>query len=269
MNLKKQVKSFWNESSCGEDLYLKSFQKEDYNEHSKIRYDLEPEIIEFGEFHKFSNLKTLEIGVGLGSDHLLLAKAGAILSGIDLTERAINHTKRRFELFGFNHNLSVSDAENLPFKENEFDAIYSWGVIHHSADTQNCLDEIYRVLKPGGFAKIMVYHKYSLVGFMLWMRYGLLAFRPFRSLDYIYHNYLESPGTKAFSYSKIKKMLSKFKIVSIHTPLNHGDLLTSNVGQRHRGYFLSFAKKIWPRWFFRKFMKNNGLEMMITLTRPN
>ena len=165
--------------------------------------------------------------------------------------------------------ISPTDAENLPFKENEFDAIYSWGVIHHSADTQNCLDEIYRVLKPGGFAKIMVYHKYSLVGFMLWMRYGLLAFRPFRSLDYIYHNYLESPGTKAFSYSKIKKMLSKFKIVSIHTPLNHGDLLTSNVGQRHRGYFLSFAKKIWPRWFFKKFMKNNGLEMMINVKRPN
>ena len=37
-----------------EKLFIKSFQKEDYNEHSKIRYDLEPEIIEFGEFHKFS-----------------------------------------------------------------------------------------------------------------------------------------------------------------------------------------------------------------------
>ena len=267
MILKKYVKDFWNESSCGEDLYLKGFRKEDYIEHSNIRYSLEPEIIEFGEFHNFSGLKTLDIGVGLGSDHMLLAKAGAILSGIDLTERAISHTKRRFELFDLNHNLFIADAENLPFKDSEFEAIYSWGVIHHSPDTQQCLNEIHRVLKPGGFAKIMVYHKHSLVVYMLWLRYALLAFHPFRSLDYILCNYLESPGTKAYTYSEIRKMLVKFKIVSINTPLGHGDLLSSNVGQRHRGYILNLAKRIWPRWFFRKFMSNNGLFMMITITR--
>ena len=93
-----KIKDFWEESSCGEELYLKGFNKNDYINHSKFRYNLEPEILDFINSTNFNNKKTLEIGVGLGSDHEKLAKAGAILTGIDLTERAILHTKRRFDL---------------------------------------------------------------------------------------------------------------------------------------------------------------------------
>ena len=91
---KARVKDFWNEASCGEDLYLKGFDKQDYLDHSKTRYQLEPEILSFGQFKSFDGKKTLEIGVGLGADHQKLAENGAVLTGIDLTPRAINHTKR-------------------------------------------------------------------------------------------------------------------------------------------------------------------------------
>ena len=158
MNNKQKVKNFWEEASCGEDLYLKGFNKDDYLLQSKIRYELEPQIIEFAEFKKFNSLKTLEIGVGLGSDHMMLAKNGARLSGVDITERAIAHTKRRFELLNLNSELQIGDAENLPFKGECFDSIYSWGVIHHSPNTQKSINEIYRVLKKDGFAKIMIYY---------------------------------------------------------------------------------------------------------------
>jgi ubiquinone/menaquinone biosynthesis C-methylase UbiE len=228
---------------------------------------LEPEIIAFGEFEKFNDKKTLEVGVGLGSDHMLLAQAGAILTGVDLTHRAIEHTKRRFELLGLKSNLIIADAENLPFSDNEFDAIYSWGVLHHSPNTQKAIDEVYRVLKPGGFAKIMIYHKFSLVGYMLWIRYGLMKLNPFISLTYIYHHYLESPGTKAYSYAEVRKLFDKFNIIELNSPLSHGDLLTSEAGQRHRGTFLNIAQKIWPRWFFLKFMPNHGLWLMISLEK--
>lgn len=263
MGLKKDVDDFWNEASCGEELYLKGFSKEDYKAHSEKRYELEPEILEFADFHSFKDLKTLEIGVGLGSDHQQLAEAGADLFGIDLTERAINHTKRRFELNSLVSELQVGDAENLPFKDGMFDAVYSWGVLHHSPNTEKAIREVHRILKSGGFAKIMIYHKYSIIGFMLWIRYGLMRFRPFISLEEIYDKYLESPGTKAYSRKDAIKLFKGFEILSIDTPLNHGDLLTSDVGQRHRGPLLTIARKIWPRFLIKKLFPQNGLELII------
>ena len=266
-NLKNDVHEFWNESSCGERLFLEGFSKDDYLSQSKVRYELEPEILSFAQFESFKNKKTLEIGVGLGSDHMLLAQNGAILTGIDLTERAVGHTKRRFELLELTSDLSIADAENLPFENKSFEMIYSWGVIHHSPNTPKVIDEIHRVLMKNGKCKIMIYHKYSLVGFMLWLRYGLFAFRPFISLNKIYHQYLESPGTKAYSYKEARKLFHKFKINSISSPLTHGDLLTSKAGQRHKGAVLTGARKIWPRRFFKAFMRNNGLFLMLDLEK--
>ena len=116
----------------------------------------------------------------------------------------------------------------------------------------------------GGVARIMIYHKWSVVGFMLWLRYGLGSLRPWRSLNSIYAHHLESPGTKAYSRQEALIMFADFTHVEITTPLCHGDLLTSAVGQRHRGLLLSFARLLWPRWFIRTFFPQRGLPMLIT-----
>lgn len=261
---KESVKDFWNEASCGEELYLKGFSKRDYLLHSNKRYELEPEILEFAEFNKFFNKRTLEIGIGLGADHQKLAESGAILYGIDLTERAIMHTKKRFEIFGLSSTLQVADAENLPFSDNSFDMVYSWGVLHHSPNTVKAVSEVRRVLNIGGTAKIMIYHKYSIVGFMLWVRYGLLRFKPNTSLETIYDKYLESPGTKAYSVDDVPNLFQGFEIIDVKTHLTHGDLLTSDAGQRHRGALLRIAKLIWPRYIIRTYFSKYGLELMVT-----
>ena len=209
-NSKNDVHEFWNESSCGEKLFLEGFSKDDYLSQSKVRYELEPEILSFAQFESFKNKKTLEIGVGLGSDHMLLAQNGAILTGIDLTERAVGYTKMRFELLELTSDLSIADAENLPFENESFEMIYSWGVIHHSPNTPKVIDEIHRVLMKNGKCKIMIYHKYSLSRLHAVVdRYGLFAFRPFIGLNKIYHQYLESPGTKAYSYKEARKLFHK------------------------------------------------------------
>jgi ubiquinone/menaquinone biosynthesis C-methylase UbiE len=260
---KEDVLRFWEEASCGEKLYLQGYTREDYQKHSQRRYELEPDILRFGEFARFRGKKTLEIGVGLGSDHQQLAEAGAILTGIDLTPRAVGHTQRRFELFGLKSELQVGDAENLPFPDASFDAVYSWGVLHHSPDTQKAIQEVHRVLKPGGFAKIMIYHKYSMVGYMLWIRYALLRLKPFTGLDEIYSRHLESSGTKAYSRKQARELFSGFRIVSLETPLTHADLLTSDVGQRHRGAALNLAKALWPRPIIRSLLPQHGLGLMV------
>jgi hypothetical protein len=94
-----------------------------------------------------------------------------------------------------------------------------------------------------------------------------LKLRPFKSLNTIYSDHLENLGTKAYTYNEAKSLFSKFDIESIDSPLTHADLLNSEVGQKHRGGYLSIAKKIWPRWFFKAFMQKNGLFLFVTLTK--
>jgi ubiquinone/menaquinone biosynthesis C-methylase UbiE len=260
---KKAVEEFWDKASCGEDLYLQNQQREGYLEHARRRYELEPIIEEFAGFGAVQGRDVLEIGVGLGADHQRFAEAGARLAGIDLTARAVAHTQRRLALFGLHSSLSTGDAENLEFPSNTFDIVYSWGVLHHSPNTPQAIAEVHRVLRPGGVAKIMIYHKWSLVGYMLWIRYALLRLRPWMTLTEIYARYLESPGTKAYSPAQARDMFRAFGSTQIRTWLTHGDLLESAAGQRHGGVLLSVARAIWPRRLLRRHAGSQGLFMLI------
>lgn len=260
---KQQVHDFWNDAACGENLYLQDTDRAGYEAQADMRYRLEPFIPPFADFVSAKGKKMLEIGVGLGADHQCFAEAGADLYGIDLTERAVEHTRRRLALFDLSSVLTVGDAENLNFSDESFDQVYSWGVLHHSPNTPKAISEVHRVLKRGGRAKIMIYHKWSMIGVMLWLRYALLVGQPWRSLRSVYAEHLESPGTKAYSVTEARTLFAPFSEVKITTPLGHGDLLESDVGQRHRGMALTLAKKLWPRWFIRRFLPGAGLFMLI------
>jgi len=84
------------------------------------------------------------------------------LTGIDITPKSIELTKKNLEVHKYRSNLLVADAENLPFESNSFDVVYSFGILHHTLNTQKAIDEIYRTLKPNGKAVIALYHKNSL-----------------------------------------------------------------------------------------------------------
>ncbi len=261
---KELVEEFWNLASCGESLYLHgNTEKEAFLAQEKSRYELEPYILTFADFERYRNKKVLEIGVGLGADHQKFAEAGAELYGIDLTERAIFNTAKRLSIFELYSNLKKGDAENLSFPDENFDLVYSWGVIHHSPNTKKAIDEIYRITKKGGEVKIMIYHTYSLVGYMLWIRYALLKLRPFTNLKEIYDKYLESPGTKAYSKEEAKIMFANFSKVEINCVLTHGDLLESKAGQRHQGLLLTIARCLFPRTLVKKLLPGHGLFMLI------
>jgi SAM-dependent methyltransferase len=261
---KSKVKDFWNEASCGEVYASGSSEKEYYESHRNNRYALEPYLLDFAKFHEGQGNEVLEIGIGMGADHLEWAKScPRSLQGIDLTPRAVEHTKKRLSVYGLESKIQVADAEALPFSEGSFDLVYSWGVLHHSPNTPQAVNEVHRVLRPGGIARIMIYHTASLTGYMLWLRYALLAGRPFRTLRDIYANHLESPGTKAYSVREARELFKQFSQVKIRIQLSLGDLLEGEVGQRHRGFFLSAAKKLWPRWLLKKIFRNHGLALMI------
>lgn len=109
----------------------------------------------------------------------------------------------------------------------------------------------------------MIYHKWRLVGLMLWVRYALLGLKPWLPLRAIYARYLESPGTKAYSVAEARRLFAAFSDVRIRTVLTHGDLLESDAGQRHRGALLDLARKLWPRGLIRRLAPGAGLFMLI------
>ncbi|NQS88961.1 class I SAM-dependent methyltransferase [Patescibacteria group bacterium] len=144
----KNVESFWNSNPCG------SLHEEDkYINQSKIPL--------YADFESYKGKKVLEVGCGVGVDGIQFAKVGAFYTGVDLTEAGIRITQERFNLSNQTGILRKANAEDLPFSDGSFDHVYSFGVIHHSPHPERIVDEIYRVLKPGGTATIMLYNKTS------------------------------------------------------------------------------------------------------------
>jgi hypothetical protein len=114
----------------------------------------------------------------------------------------------------------------------------------------------------------MIYNKWSIVGLLLWARYGLANGRPFIPLREVYAQHLESPGTKAFSTREAEQLFGRFTDVGIRPQLSFGDLLEGKVGQRHQGLALSTAKAFWPRSFIRRALPRLGLYLLIDSRRP-
>ena len=205
--LKARVRDHWNAESCGESYAATSGGALDLSKQARERYAIEPYILPFAKFEEGVGRNVLEIGIGMGADHALWARSRPRqLCGVDLTSRAVEVTAERLAAEGLSSQLREADAEALPFCEGSFDIVYSWGVLHHSPNTPECIREVFRVLRPGGVARVMIYHTWSLVGLMLWTRYALLAGRPGRSLRDIYFHHLESPGTKAYTVESARCM---------------------------------------------------------------
>lgn len=211
------MKSYWEGKPCGASVGTSPlYSLEFFEEIERSRYENEPFIHSFAQFTRWREKRVLEIGCGAGTDSLQFARAGAELHSIDLTSAAVELTRRRLEVYGLDGEIRIADAENLPFPENNFDLVYSWGVLHHTPDTQKALAEVHRVLKCGGRFVIMLYNRHSLVSLHLYLNHALRAGRPFRTFKYLLANYMESAGTKAYTRRELRKMFCRFREVSFH-----------------------------------------------------
>ena len=126
------------------------------------RYRLEPAIREFAGFERAAGLRVLEAGCGLATDGLQFARAGARYTGVDFSPTALELARRRFEAEGRDGEFVAGSITRLPFPDESFDLVYSNGVIHHLPETAAAVAEFHRVLRPGGRAVVMVYHRSSL-----------------------------------------------------------------------------------------------------------
>jgi SAM-dependent methyltransferase len=168
--LQQENRAWWENNPMRYDwnkkLAAREFSREFYSEIDRRFFSdaacyMPPKALPFDEIVPFSvlpKMDVLEIGVGNGSHAQLIAPHCKSFTGIDLTDYAASSTRRRFEAFGLRGYICQMDAERMAFADASFDFIWTWGVIHHSANTGQILAEMNRVLRPGGRATVMVYH---------------------------------------------------------------------------------------------------------------
>lgn len=154
----------------------------------------------------------LEVGCGVGLDSAAMFRHGLQVTAVDLTVVGVATADRRARAQQLRVDYACADAEHLPFAERRFDYVYSFGVMHHAADTQRCVDEAYRVLRDGGEALIMLYHRRSLNELM----HRLLRV-PFEERDEL------CPVVRRFTKDEIRALFARFRSVEVHADFVYGE----------------------------------------------
>jgi SAM-dependent methyltransferase len=139
-----------------------------YQEES-ARYSRYPWLYEVAEFRNHAGERVLEIGCGTGCDLLQFAKHGANAVGIDITPEHIRLARDRV---GNLAQVLPGDGANIPFPDESFDYVYSHGVLHHLDQPRRMVEEIFRVLRPGGRFNVHVYALWSYWLPLLMLKHG-------------------------------------------------------------------------------------------------
>lgn len=224
---KLRAREQWEQDPCGAE-YDREHElgtREFFDEVERYRYqEYAPWMPRLMEFERFRGARLLEVGCGMGSDLLQFARGGARCTGVDLTPRSVEITRHRFKLYGAEGDFMISDGEHLPFRSESFDVVYSNGVLHHTPDTAGSIREVHRVLRVGGVAKIMLYHRNSLnYWFEIVLRRGIvgLEFLRGRSAEEIMSRVIEisnhdaRPLVKVYSRSEVRELFGMFKDVRV------------------------------------------------------
>lgn len=172
------------------------------------------------------NKRILEVGSGSGGHSALFKKYGADVTAVDITKERVLSTAKKLSLIKEGEGLVLqADAENLPFADECFDFVYSNGVLHHSENTEVCVKEVFRVLKPDGKAVIMLYSRHSA---QFWL--GLLPFCIFSGMIFRYpeaemiglitegkpkYGVTKNPITRVYSKKELEMLFNNFQIESL------------------------------------------------------
>ncbi|MCJ7828525.1 MAG: methyltransferase domain-containing protein, partial [Dehalococcoidia bacterium] len=123
----------------------------------------------------------LDIGCGRGIDGVELAKRGAIVIGLELSQVMINHARNHISENGANMSLVRGLGENLPFRDQSMDKVVCKGALDHFSEPSVVMQQIAAVLKPEGKAIIAIANFDSLgfkLGRAIWWLRKMLGFKP-------------------------------------------------------------------------------------------
>lgn len=262
---KQRAREQWSANPCGahvaRDREFGTCEYFDAIEHHRY-VNYAPWMKQAIGFDRYAGKRLLEVGFGTGTDLLQFARGGAIVTGIDLTPRSIEIARRRFEVYGFTGEFAIGDGENLSFPEASFDAVYSFGVLHHTPDTHHAVSEIHRVLKPGGIAIVMLYHRASLyyLGSIIF-KHGLLRGELLKDTpEEILSRHVEysdtegRPLVKAYTRAEARRRFGAFR----------GCAIQANQLTRRE---LRPVGRLIPEALFQWLARNFGWNLLITATK--
>lgn len=191
--LKKSVKTWWNKNPFIYDKHMGAAKEREPVLDWAFFRNTDQKVIKWmspwahacfpllGNLIDYSGLKgkrVLDIAVGSGWTTEQFCRAGAEVTAIDLTPKAVEITKKRLSINNLQANVLEADQENLPFPNESFDYVLAWGCLMHSPNTQKAVNEIYRVLAPGGKTGAMIYNKNSLHWkYFIWFGKGILKLK--------------------------------------------------------------------------------------------
>lgn len=259
---KRRARKQWGSDPAGA-VYGRNHEfgsKEFFEEVERHRYqEYAPWMPEVMGFNEHAGEKLLEVGCGMGTDLLQFARGGAICTGVDLTPRSIETSRQRFKLYGVPGTFLIADGERLPFQDNSFDVVYSNGVLHHTPDTAGAVQEIHRVLRPGGIAKVMLYYRHSLNYWgEIMLHRGLLRGQLLRGAtpEQIMGRFVEvgeetDPLVKVYNRSQARQLFKSFSAIEFE------------VDQMIRAEFYALGRMM-PESVFNTLRKRFGWNLIIT-----
>lgn len=103
----------------------------------------------------------LELGCGMGLDTVEFARHGATVTALDLSPTCIDLARRHLAYHGLQAALEMGNAEELPYPADSFDVVVARGLLMFTPDDSGLVDEIFRVLRPGGEAHILLHNRFS------------------------------------------------------------------------------------------------------------
>jgi SAM-dependent methyltransferase len=163
-----QVNHFWQNHPCGDDQVggLKRY-KQDYErffaDYDAFRYKKERHILDCLDKISFQGKQVLEIGLGQGAESEQIIRRGGVWSGLELTAESTRRVAMRLKVKKLQYKaLKQGSTLDIPYDDNQFDIVFSHGVLHHIPEIVKAQREIWRVLRPGGELIAMVYAKWSL-----------------------------------------------------------------------------------------------------------
>jgi len=214
------VENYWDERPCNIRHSPKPVGSREYFDEVEARkYYVEPHIPAFADFERWRGKRVLEIGCGIGTDSINFARHGADLTIVELSQKSLDLTQQRFEVFNLDARFIQGNAEDLdtliPAGES-FDLIYSFGVIHHSPNPRRIVEAAGRRMRRDSELRLMVYNRLSWKVLWIYLQYGWENRGRLRGLIARYSEAQTGcPITFVYSNHEARQLLRGFRVLNI------------------------------------------------------
>ena len=269
----EQVEEYWDQRPCNIRHSPSEVGTRQYFDEVEARkYFVEPHIPRFADFKRWRGKRVLEIGCGIGTDTINFARHGAMVTAVELSQRSLEIARQRAEVYGLENRIRFYQANGEKMTQvvpvEPYDLIYSFGVIHHTPDPEQVVDQIRHYVRPGGTIKLMVYNRYSWKVLWIVLKFGKGQFWRLPEVVARYSEAQEGcPVTFTYTKREMPRLLDRYAFKVTEMWVDH------IFPYRVADYVEYRFKKVWyfrwmPRPLFRWMERRWGWHLCVTAVAP-